>query len=117
MLTEQLEISEANTQLLGCGPILPDHNLQSRSLRKQVFEHVRARGMAARADTARALSISAGSVTGIAAELITDGFLQEVEDVTRHGASRGRPPVALEVVAESFHVIGINVSDRSTRRS
>ena len=103
---------EAKAAAFGCGPILPDHNDQSRSLRKQVFEHVRAHGTAARADTARALSISAGSVTGIAAELITDGFLQEVEDVARQGASRGRPPVALAVVADSFHVIGINISDR-----
>ena len=113
MSAEPRNRSDTNTSLPGCGPILPDHNYQSRSLRKQVFEHVRAHGMAARADTARALSISAGSVTGIAAELIADGFLQEVEDVGRRESSRGRPPVALEVVADSFHVIGINLSDRT----
>jgi predicted NBD/HSP70 family sugar kinase len=98
---------------LGCGPVFPEHNYQSRSLRKQVFEHVRAYGNAARIDTARALSISAGSVTGIAAELIADGFLREVEDVSRREMSRGRPPVALEVVADSFYVIGINLSDKT----
>lgn len=105
--------NDVSATLLGCGPILPDTNSQSRSLRKQVFEHVRAHGMAARADTARALSISAGSVTGIAAELIADGFLEEVEDVAYSKSNRGRPPVALQVVPSRYHVIGINLSERT----
>ena len=95
----------------GCGPVSLDRDTQSEPLRLQVFEYIRAHGNAARADIARALSISAGSVTGIAADLIDAGLLQEVEVARLREHGRGRPPVALEVVADFRHVIGIKLSD------
>lgn len=94
----------------GCGPMLPAFETDTRPLRQQVFEHVRATGRAARADVTRALGISAGSATTITADLIASGLLREVEDAPRE-QSRGRPPVALEVVPEARYVIGIKLSD------
>ncbi|MEJ6398554.1 ROK family protein [Yoonia sp. 208BN28-4] len=94
----------------GCGPMLPALETDTRPLRQQVFEHVRAAGRAARADVTRALAISAGSATTITADLIAAGLLQEVEDAPRE-SGRGRPPVALEVVPEARYVIGIKLSD------
>ncbi|EPX86283.1 Transcriptional regulator/sugar kinase [Rubellimicrobium thermophilum DSM 16684] len=97
----------------GCGPILPPAGRIQRPLRQQVFEHVRAQGRAARADIARALCISAGSVTALTADLIAMGLLREVEGAPLEGreAGRGRPPVALEIVPDGRHVIGIKLSD------
>lgn len=94
----------------GCGPILPAVGNDAKRLRQQIFEYVRAHGRAARAEVARALGISAGTVTSLTSELIASGFLREVDTVSRD-AGRGRPPVALEVVADKVSVIGIKLSD------
>ena len=99
-----------NDPLPGCGPVLPTVEHNNSPLRQQIFEHIRAMGQVARTDVARALHISAGSVTAITAELIATGLLQEVEDAPRE-SSRGRPPVALRVVPDSCFVIGIKISD------
>ena len=97
----------------GCGPVLPLAGRDAKPLRQQVFEHVRASGRAARADVARALGISAGSVTALAADLIALGLVREVTEVARESRAeaRGRPPVALEVVPEARRVIGVKLSD------
>lgn len=97
----------------GCGPILPGPGGEVKPLRQQVFEHVRAAGRAARADVARALGISAGSVTTLTSDLIAVGLLREFEGAPRESlpTGRGRPPVALEVVHEGRLVIGIKLSD------
>jgi predicted NBD/HSP70 family sugar kinase len=108
-LTNQNNESE---QLAGCGPLLPTASGDSRPLRQQIFEHVRATGRAARTDVTRALGISAGSATTLTADLITGGFLREVEGLPRE-TGRGRPPVALEVVPSARHVIGIKLSDEN----
>ncbi len=96
----------------GCGPVLPVLGRDATTLRQQVFEHVRAAGRAARADITRALGISAGSVTTLTADLIARGMLREVDGLARE-QSRGRPPVALEVVTDCKHVIGIKLSDET----
>ncbi|MDX8349454.1 ROK family protein [Cognatiyoonia sp. IB215446] len=96
----------------GCGPMLPSESTDSKPLRQQIFEHVRAAGRAARTDVTRALGISAGSATTLTADLITANLLREVEGLPRE-SGRGRPPVALEVVPEGHHVIGIKLSDES----
>lgn len=93
----------------GCGPLLQAQRANTAPLRAQIFEHVRAAGRAARADITRALHISAGSATTQTADLIADGILREVGAPARD-TGRGRPPVALEVVPEVAHVIGIKLS-------
>ncbi len=97
----------------GCGPMLSGPGRDVKPLRQQVFEHVRAAGRAARADVARALGISAGSVTTLTSDLIAVGLLREIEGGPRESlpSGRGRPPVALEVVHEGRLVIGIKLSD------
>ncbi len=108
---------EAESQTLtdvpqGCGPFVPPPGRSVRPPRLQVFDHVRAQGRAARADVARALGISAGSVTTLTADLIALGLLREVDAVIEgREPGRGRPPVALEVVPEGRHVIGVKLSD------
>ncbi|MFT6943619.1 MAG: putative NBD/HSP70 family sugar kinase [Yoonia sp.] len=106
-LTDQKDESDAS---LGCGPLLSTDTPDAKPLKQQVFEHVRGAGRAARADVTRAISISAGSATTLTADLISAGLLREVEGLPRE-AGRGRPPVALEVVPEARHVIGIKLSD------
>ena len=44
--------------------------------------------------------------------MIADGFLREVEGAARE-TSRGRPPVALEVVPEALRVVGVKLSDET----
>lgn len=95
----------------GCGPAAPESDFEKKSTRKQVFEHVRGHGSVARSDIARALSVSPGAVTGIAAELISAGLIHEIEDPKRETMVRGRPRVALAVVADRFHVIGIHLAN------
>jgi predicted NBD/HSP70 family sugar kinase len=94
----------------GYGPILRPTARETYSLRQQIFELVRATGRIARAKIARTLDISPGSVTALTAELISDGFLREVEETSRE-TSRGRPPVALELVPDALYVIGVKLSD------
>ena len=101
---------ESSQTIEGCGPLLAHAGQEARSLRQQVFEHVRGAGWATRAEITRALSISPGSVTALTADLIATNMLREVEGPMRDG-NRGRPPVALEVVPEGRRVIGIKVSD------
>ncbi|WP_394197175.1 ROK family protein [Litoreibacter albidus] len=96
-------------QSSGCGPLLNRVKVGDTPLRQQIFQHVRASGQAARADITRALDISAGSATTLTADLISSNLLREVDGPTRD-SGRGRPPVALEVVAEAAYVIGIKLS-------
>lgn len=101
---------DESPDISGCGPLLPTASASAKPLRQQIFEHVRGAGRAARTDVTRALRISAGSATTLTADLIAAGFLREVEGLPRE-TGRGRPPVALEVVSEACHVIGIKLSD------
>ena len=94
----------------GCGPLLALPQDDTRPLRQQVFEQVRANGQMPRMDVARKLNISPGSVTTITSDLIARGLLQEVEDSHR-GPSRGRPPIALRVAPQSRFVVGMKLSD------
>lgn len=96
----------------GCGPLLQVGSADAKPLRQQIFEHVRAAGRATRTDVTRVLGISAGSATTLTADLISAGLLREVEGLPRE-SSRGRPPVALEVVPQGRYVIGIKLSDEN----
>ncbi|MEL6685126.1 MAG: ROK family protein [Pseudomonadota bacterium] len=102
--------NDESQSVSGCGPLLSTDTPDAKPLRQQVFEHVRAHGRAARADVTRAIGISAGSATTLTADLIAAGLLREVEGLPRE-TGRGRPPVALEVIPEARHVIGIKLAD------
>jgi len=110
MYDEMTPDGDESPAISGCGPLLPTASATAKPLRQQIFEHVRGAGRAARTDVTRALGISAGSATTLTADLIAAGLLREVEGLPRE-TGRGRPPVALEVVSEACHVIGIKLSD------
>jgi predicted NBD/HSP70 family sugar kinase len=96
----------------GCGPLLRAPLRAAVPTRRQVFEHVRAQGRASRAEVARALGISAASVTQLAGDLLALRLLNEVEGAPLDGqAARGRPPVGLEIVAATRHVAGVKLGD------
>ena len=94
---------------LGCGPLMQSARDAGKSLRQEVFEFVRGRGRAARADVTDALQISAGSATTLTADLIAAGFLHEVEGRARE-LGRGRPRISLEVTPDAAFVIGIKLA-------
>jgi predicted NBD/HSP70 family sugar kinase len=99
----------------GCGPYLEGggKNASATPMRQQVFQHVRSRGKAARADVTHGLGISAGSATTLTADLIASGILREVtepKETPSRELGRGRPRVALEVVPEAAFVIGVKLS-------
>lgn len=97
---------------VGCGPLTVPAQGRPGGLKLQVFECVRAAGLIARVDVARELSISAGSVTALTAELIEAGLLREATVPPREGdIVRGRPPVALCVRGEAGYVAGVKLSD------
>ncbi len=96
--------------IAGCGPLLRSISDATRPLRQQIFEHIRAQGIATRAEITRALNVSAASVTQLTADLIGRGLLEEVEDSARE-ATRGRPPTALRVVPGAGRVIGLRLGD------
>ncbi|MGR3483901.1 MAG: ROK family protein [Paracoccaceae bacterium] len=94
----------------GCGPVLSAAPDAGVPLRQQVFERIRAMGRAGRADVARALGVSAGTLTPITAQMIEAGLLVEVEGGARSSA-RGRPPVALAVEGGAHLVAGLRLGD------
>ncbi|KIN65552.1 ROK family protein [Sulfitobacter noctilucae] len=102
--------STATPPLEGCGPALADQLSLPKPLRQRVFEYVRGQGRTARSDISRALGISPGSATTLTADLIRANLIREVADPER-GQGRGRPRVALEIVPEAGHVIGIKLGD------
>lgn len=113
MVSALNDTSETRTdEPAGCGPRLRKA-AESRPLRRQVFEAVRSAGCLPRAEIARALGISAASVTAVTAELIQDGFLEEVPVSPPRDATRGRPPVGLKVTARAGFVIGLKLSDET----
>lgn len=108
----ELDAGAGASATMGCGPLLPSGAGDPKPMRQAIYEFVRAMGRAPRADIARALNISAASVTLTTSELIAQGYLREVDNpIKANDMGRGRPPVGLEVVPERGHVIGIKLSD------
>lgn len=97
----------------GCGPLIePGTRTPSVSLRRQLYETIRAQGQIARVELARQLDISPASVTSIAGELIEKGLIEErARPRDPSDGQRGRPPVALGVRADAGYVVGIKISD------
>ena len=93
----------------GCGPIRPESEAPSSSLRHRVFECVRSAGQIPRIDVAKQLRVSPASVTTVVGELMDLGLLLENPDSSR-ATTRGRPPVALSVNPEAGYVVGIKLS-------
>ncbi|OYW58714.1 MAG: XylR family transcriptional regulator [Rhodobacterales bacterium 12-65-15] len=84
---------------VGVGPLISPVSDLLRPLRQQVFEHVRAAGLAPRVQVAKDLGVSPASVTTITGELIEAGLIEEVA-APRGEPGRGRPAVATAVVVD-----------------
>lgn len=100
----------------GCGPRLSSANDQTQSLKRQVFDTLRASGTISRVDLARKLDISPATITAISADLIKSGFIEEAlvqkPNAKETNTGRGRPPVGLKISGPAGHVIGIKMSTR-----
>ncbi|GFE49816.1 xylose operon repressor [Roseobacter cerasinus] len=94
---------------VGCGPIRPEAETLSDSLRYRVFESVRSAGQISRSDLAKCLRVSPASITTLVGELLDLGLLRESSDTTRSSA-RGRPPVALSVQPDAGYFVGIKLA-------
>lgn len=97
---------------MGCGPLIAPLSEQTRPLRQQVFERVRAAGLIPRVQVAKELGVSPASVTTLTQELIEAGLIEEVSAQREGEAGRGRPAVALGVRPGAHLVAGMKLSDR-----
>ena len=95
----------------GVGPLRAAPLAPNVSLREQLYAAVRAAGRISRAELARDLGVSPGSITPVASDLIGAGLLREMEGLAPP-AGRGRPPVTLGVAPEAGHVAGVKLADR-----
>ena len=96
-----------------CGPLITEDPGAGRPLKLRIFDFIRASGPVSRAEVARVLNISPGTVSTATAELIEAGLLMEVADSRKPPVTpRGRPPVGLAVRPDAFVVAGIKLSSR-----
>ncbi|MDT0682488.1 ROK family protein [Roseicyclus sp. F158] len=109
-MTDWATIDETRERPPGCGPIWPVAAEPAAPLRQQVFEAVRSAGQISRAEMAKSLNVSPGTVTPIVSDLIAEGYLEETQ-ATEAPSGRGRPPVALRVRPEAGYVVGMKLSD------
>lgn len=114
MLQHSNSTALSNGAYQGVGPLIAQSSEVSRTLRQQIFEHVRGAGLCARVDISASLQISPASVTAITNELIQAGFIHEVTTPPREGEPvRGRPPVSIAVRNDAFYVAGIKTNDKT----
>lgn len=74
--------------------------------RSAILAHLGAHGSASRADLARALNLSPALMTQLTKDLISEGFLVELENSPSHG---GRPARMLGLVSSAGRAIGVKV--------
>lgn len=111
MISDTLEL-ENRDSIGGFGPVQTLSARESKPLRQQIFEQVRAHALIPRSELAKNLNISPATVTALTADLISEGLLREVTGTFRE-TSRGRPPVALEVISEARYTVGIKISEEA----
>jgi glucokinase-like ROK family protein len=85
-----------------------------RSLRelnsRRVFDVLREKGTASRAEIARATGLSRSTVSSIVAELLKGGLVEEGAEGTgvAHGEQGGRPPVLLSLKSSAGFALGVD---------
>lgn len=109
-----LQHSNNTEHIQGVGPLIAQSSDISRTLKQQIFEHVRGAGLCARVDISSSLRISPASVTALVNELIQAGYVHEVTTPPREGEPiRGRPPVSIAIRKDAFFVAGIKTNDKT----
>ncbi|MGV8912689.1 MAG: ROK family transcriptional regulator [Rhodoglobus sp.] len=92
--------------------VLPEHaRNHNRSL---VLQTLYRQGELSRADIARETGLTRVTISDLVAELIVDGLV--IETGQREGSRPGKPATMLELNAEAFDLIGVDLSDYSTFR-
>ena len=92
--------------------VLPEHaRNHNRSL---VLQTLYRQGELSRADIARETGLTRVTISDLVAELIVDGLIVEIGH--REGSRPGKPATMLELNAEAFDIIGIDLSDYSMFR-
>ncbi|RYH00782.1 ROK family protein [Salipiger sp. IMCC34102] len=93
------------------GPLMGEAPEDARPLKQRIFDLVRASGPVSRAQVAKELRISRGTVSVLTADLIEARLLCEDQTLPASAEmTRGRPPVGLSVRADAFVVAGIKLS-------
>ncbi|MGD9211355.1 MAG: ROK family transcriptional regulator [Desulfobacteraceae bacterium] len=80
--------------------------------RSKFLELIRTSELISRTDLAKATGLSQASVTGITADLIEEGLIEEKQAGAYEG---GRPPILLAIRPNGVHVIGVNLTIASIR--
>jgi predicted NBD/HSP70 family sugar kinase len=83
---------------------LTTRRFQRAMHRAKILELIRTTELISRTDLSIATGLSQASVTGITAELIAEGLIEEKQAGTYEG---GRPPMLLSIKADGVHVIGV----------
>lgn len=80
--------------------------------RKRVLDSLRFQGAAARIELAERTGLSPATLTGIAAELLETGLVEEAPEAPSHAPAvrRGRPRTVLQVKADAAYAVGIKIS-------
>lgn len=86
---------------------LPAREFQRAMHRSNVLDLIRTSELISRTELARETGLSQSSVTGITADLIKEGLIEEKQAGAYEG---GRPPILLSIRAEGVHVVGVNMA-------
>lgn len=87
-------------------------NFQKAMHRFKVLDLIRTTGLISRIDLARQTGLSQASVTGITADLLKEGLIEEKKAGAYEG---GRRPILLAVKPDGVHSIGVNLTINQIR--
>ncbi|BAJ30036.1 MULTISPECIES: ROK family transcriptional regulator [Kitasatospora] len=83
-----------------------------RSSRSTLLRHLYFHGPLSRQELGTATGLSAGSVSNVTGELLTDGLIEECGSVDSDG---GRPRILLRVAPGQAHLVGVDIGETQVR--
>ncbi len=86
---------------------LPPRRFQRAMHRSNILALIRTAGLISRTDLARETGLSQASVTGVTADLIGEGLIEEKQAGAYEG---GRRPTLLAIRPDGVHVVGVNMA-------
>lgn len=87
--------------------IMAIRTFQRAMHRSNILSLIRVRGMVSRSDLAQETGLSKASVTGLTADMIEEGLIEEKQTGESEG---GRRPILLAIRPDGVHVIGVNMA-------
>ncbi len=91
---------------------LSARSFQRAMHRSNILDLIRTTELISRTDLARATGLSQASITGITADFIREGLIEEKQSGAYEG---GRRPTLLAIRPDGVHVIGINIAVHEIR--